>query len=172
MPKKDVIKEEVNVKPSRSKSRAKKSLSLVDGVVTLSLEFSDGSHVEVSDHKNFTQKLIGKGLLSIFSHVISKSKTVEEASEKCSKIASDMSNGLFPSQKRGRVSSVKKVDYLAEAVAEVRNVTYAEAKEWLDSKEVEAKGSKLKVRKHPDVAAALLRNAKARGDSVDNTVLE
>jgi hypothetical protein len=55
------------------------------------------------------------------------------------------------------VAKEKKKDILAMAVAEFRNVSYNEAKTWIDEKEKSQRGSKVKMRKVPDIALIMKR---------------
>ncbi len=159
-------------KRERSKSRAKKILTLEDGVVNLELVFSNGNTLKVSDNSSYTNKLIGMGMLKLFNHVISTSASVEEAFDKCKLIADKMGKGELPSSRKRGPSKANKIDYLAEAVAEVRGVAYEQAKEWMDAKESESKGFKVKLRNHPEVASVLIRKSKERGEAGDSSILE
>lgn len=57
---------------------------------------------------------------------------------------------------RGRKPSYKE-DLLAQAVAEHKHISYEKAKDWLDQKELQQRGFKLRVRREPAIAKILVR---------------
>jgi len=141
-----------------------------DGKVELKFSFEGHEGLHVFAHDALVNQLILAGMKSYFQGIVNGAESVDQAYQAVVDAIAKFDQGEFVAKARGgRKAGEKKASDLAIAVAEVRQLDVAVAEAWIEKREKEKRGFKLRLRNDSAVAVVLARLTAEKAGASEST---
>lgn len=140
------------VEKAAVKTRVRKATKVMKADGTLIVKYLGGGGEEIQMPLEMVDQFALFGFEAFFGRMITTAVSVEKLQESINEAVKKLEEGKFPVI--ARKSGGEKVDYLAQAVAEVNGVSVEKAAAWLEK---QPRGTKISLRYDSRVAEVLAR---------------